>query len=343
MLGVTDVLGIELDKFAVATAYFAGHDRLQADVAALSPHSYPCTGLIASPPCPTFSTAGKGAGRRDIEHVIACARDLAGGRDTRAEHRAKCEDGRSMLTVEPLRWALAFRPEWVALEQVPPVLSIWELFARLLAECGYSTWTGILEAERYGVPQTRERAFLLARQDGKPCHPPAPTHQRYVPGQAAFEAPQATIDGEILPWVSMAEALGCDDEGMLEWHGERCAVPKDEPVPVITSKARSAEWVYRNGSQANAAVRRLDLPAPTVHFGHRSNKVTWTTERRAVRVTVQEGAILQGFPPDYPWSGPRTQQLLQVGNAVPPPLARVVLAELVDGVVLERAAKQALR
>ncbi|HVA19899.1 MAG TPA: DNA cytosine methyltransferase, partial [Solirubrobacteraceae bacterium] len=129
---------------------------------------------------------------------------------------------------------------------------------------------------------------------------------------------------------------------------------------------RRGEWAWRNGNQSNAAIRASAEPAPTVHFGHRSNQVEWvpgwagkrpaTTvacdrrihppghkqnasdppgryqQRRganAVRVTVSQAAVLQGFPADYPWQGARTRQFEQVGNAVPPPLARRVLQEAI--------------
>lgn len=199
-------LGIEWDEAACATREAAGHRTLRADVAELDPLNFaPCVLLIASPPCQAFSAAGKGDGHKDVPLILAAARDLGQGRDTRAQVQGQLADERSLLVVEPLRWALALRPAYIACEQVPPVLELWRVFADALRTAGYSAWAGILSAEEYGVPQTRKRAILMASLKGS-VSPPRATHQAYEPGVEAAEV--HTLEGTLKPWVSMAEALG---------------------------------------------------------------------------------------------------------------------------------------
>lgn len=141
---------------------------------------------------------------------------------------------------------------------------------------------------------------------------------------------------------------------MTERHGDRPTTPEDQPAPVITSKARTASWVYVNGNQERVGVRvrpvpvPVSEPAPTLGAqGLAKGRDQWTTERpattvagdpriaeaghhdrqmnNAVRVSVQEAAILQSFPPDYPWQGSRTAQYRQIGDAVPPLMAAAVI------------------
>ena len=284
-----DPLGVEWDEAACLTREAAGLRTLWADVSELDPADFaPCEVLIASPPCQAWSMAGKRGGERDKQHVVRCALELAAGSDTRAEHRSHCEDERSILVVEPLRWALALEPDFLAFEQVPPVLELWSLYAQILGERGWRAWAGVLSAERFGVPQTRRRAILMGSRVG-PVEPPRATHQAYVKGEP--QRHEVTLDGELLPWVSMAEALGwdvgvpaptvtagggesggvevfarggaCPDRpvalrvprggGMTERHGDRRDHPVSEPAPAVRKMARSAVWV--NGNQANAARR----------------------------------------------------------------------------------------
>lgn len=246
--GIADLgikpLGIEWDDAACATREAAGHPTLQADVSELNPRDFaPCDLLIASPPCQAWSMAGKRKGQEDIERVYKLTDWIEAGSPN--FDVGEWADDRSRLVTEPLRWALELRPRFIALEQVPPVLDYWKYVGQILRRWGWGVWTGILEAERYGVPQTRERAILMAEMEGQP-HPPTPTHQRYVPGEPARH--DVTLEGEVLPWVSMADALG--------WN---------EPVATgnFTAKQRDLDG-KRSKAGSVRYEREADAPAPTV-------------------------------------------------------------------------------
>lgn len=157
----------------------------------------------ASPVCPTFSAAGKGSGRKQMPLVLEAIKD--GTWVDIDELRAwsdSLEDARTGLTLVPLHYAYRFSPTYIAYEQVPAVLPIWEAYAEVLREWGYSVWTGRVTSEMYGVPQTRQRAILIARRDGKEAKAPTPTHSRY------YSRTPEKLDAGMKPWVSMAEALG---------------------------------------------------------------------------------------------------------------------------------------
>lgn len=170
LLGRTDVIGVELDAMTCATRLAAGHETIQASVADLDPlQFFGYEGLIASPPCQSFSSAGLQRGLADV---------------------------RGQLVFEVLRYAQAIRPQWIACEQVKEVLPIWRSIAAELRLLGYYTWAGLLNAADFGVPQSRIRAFLLASRTR--FTPPQPTHSDKH-GQTLF--------GALQPWVTMAEAL----------------------------------------------------------------------------------------------------------------------------------------
>jgi len=351
-------LGIELDTTASATAVAAGHERLIDDVAALDPWEFaPLWGLIASPPCQAYSVAGHRLGRLDKRHVIACAHDLAAGRDTRAARLRACEDDRSLLTVEPLRFVLALRPRWVAMEQVPPVAELWSIFAELLSDHGYSRATGVLSAERYGVPQVRKRAFLIASLDGE-VNLPEPSHRSFHPRR--HRTPEEEL--HLPQWVSMAEALGWGEEPATLRSNHTSSgrhpggAPRSLDRPAFTLISSSCAWKIEPGSRGatgagrstgrhsngcsedcrrcgehrqkgskDCARRPLSCSRPRKPAAQRCS--VHPCSREAVRVTVEQAGVLQGFRHDYPWHGSRLQRFRQIGNAVCPPLARLVLRE----------------
>jgi DNA (cytosine-5)-methyltransferase 1 len=202
--------GIENMKEARATRDAAGLETIHDDVWTFRPKYVArggalvpiASGLIASPPCQTFSAAGKGSGRKALDDVLTVlpqVKDM-----TLAELRKAGEvfgDDRTALVLTPLWFALHHDYEWLAWEQVPTVLPVWQACAEALREAGWSVWTGNLQAEMFGVPQTRKRAFLLASKTGEVA-PPTPTHSRY------YSRSPAKLDEGVAKWVSMAEGLG---------------------------------------------------------------------------------------------------------------------------------------
>jgi DNA (cytosine-5)-methyltransferase 1 len=100
----------------------------------------------------------------------------------------------------------------------------------------------------------------------------------------------------------------------------------------------AGRWEYAATTMPNASRRRLDQPAPTLAFGNDAASAVFLpvgadaraakADGRARRITVEEAAILQTFPADHPWRGVTTKRYQQVGNAVPPLLAKAVLAEV---------------
>jgi DNA (cytosine-5)-methyltransferase 1 len=303
---------------ANATANAAGLHTVHSDVATFyaGPGTYDA--LIASPPCQTYSMAGGGEGRRNLNRVLTAVRGA---------HDLSDLDTRTGLVLEPLRIALTCCPLYIAWEQVPAVLPIWEACAEVLREHGYSVATGILNAEQYGVPQTRRRAVLMARLDGVTALP-TPIHSRY------HSRDPKRLDSGVKPWVSMGEALG--------WSGEVEAVSnygtggdprnrgirhQDEPFSTVTSKTDRVRWQYSGSQMAHGTRRDLDQPAPTV-YSQRSANQTWKSPGESIKVTAEQAACLQTFPAGYPWQGNKGQVFQQIGNAVPPLLAEAILSAL---------------
>jgi DNA (cytosine-5)-methyltransferase 1 len=201
--------------------------------------------------------AGKGAGRAALDDVLRAIDDRAYAQPEKLRALGAETDDRTALVLTPLAHVHRDRPAMVTWEQVPPVLPVWEACAAVLERMGYSVWTGILYAEQYGVPQTRRRAVLIARADGVAAAPPTPTHSRY------WERSPQRIDDGVLPWVSMADALGFDGfsaqkvmgRGMVERYGERPGRDAHEPAFTIRASAGGMEpggFVLRSNYSSGA-------------------------------------------------------------------------------------------
>lgn len=303
-LGI-DPIGIEWDDAACLTREAAGLRTRQGDLTTMDPLEFDgIDGLIASPPCTDWSVAGK---------------------------QARWSGSSGWLVEIPMRWVRALSPTWVAFEQVPTVLPLWELYAEQLRADGYHAWTGCLQAEQFGVPQTRRRAVLLASRE--PFAPPVPTHSKFYPRDPG------RLDPNVLPWISMASALG--------WGFTKRPSTTVVARTHVDGRSTGGVRALDGGSGARETYRRAIAsgdwvhyrPSPTIVGSFRPDIVAAPGWRKAgdgprqntpgsVQITVQEAGILQSFAADHPWQGNRAKQFQQVGNAIPPRVAAVSLSSV---------------
>lgn len=307
--------------------------------------------LIASPPCQTFSVAGHGAGRKALDEVIEAIEQHAYKDPELLKEFGEQHDDRTALVLTPLAHVYRDRPEHVVLEQVPSVLPVWDAYAGVMWELGYSVSTRLLHAEQYGVPQTRKRAILIASQT-RPADMPKPTHSKY------YSRDPYRMDDGVLPWVSMADALKRFDYDTRYTQNNKLANqsvrPLSHPAPTVTAGHDSGNrgFIQENGvftiatpaevaalqsyptmlrsnygtggDASNRGERLISEPAPTLTS--KADRMKWDGERN---MTAGEASALQTYEQGFAWAGAKTKQMLQIGNAVPPLLAQRVLETLI--------------
>ncbi|MEU0314773.1 DNA cytosine methyltransferase [Nocardioides sp. NPDC006273] len=362
------LFGVDHDHAACQTAQAAGHERETADV---TTHPSPAwargRGLVSSPSCTLFSMAGSGVGRLVLDPLADGIRDILRGQDpatvrtrTRdaifpvalaeaqrgnAKRKAPLElekvaekaqeDAKiAALVLEPARRIVELDPEWVALEQVPEVLPLWQVYKHELRAQGWSCFALVLNAADYGVPQTRRRAIFGAHRT-RAIAPPPPTHAEHPQDDDLF-------GDSLRKWVCMADALGWgwEDEPSCTVSSGGTAAGGAEPFANAEYRRRLRDYVVdrrtnskaAGGSMAPTVTVPVTRPAPTLTGKAGTQWVIrpsqqWITGR-PVTVSVAEAGVLQSFPPDYRWQGSKSKQYEQVGNAIPPLFAAHVLAAI---------------
>lgn len=222
------------------------------------------------------------------------------------------------------------RPELVTMENVPRIGSsaVFERFVASLRSLGYHVAWETCYGPLFGLPQHRRRLVLLASLLG-PIDSPAPTNP-----DAAGVSVRAAIAG--LPPV---EAGGSDPSDPMHKARALSAVNLKR-VQASTPGGTWEEWpeelrapCHRKSSGAsfrNVYARMTwDDPSPTITtLAHNFGTGRFGHPEQDRAITLREAAVLQGFPPTYAFVSPGepihfTTVGRMIGNAVPPPIARV--------------------
>lgn len=230
-------------------------------------------------------------------------------------------DPRGRMVDEYLRLAAEIDARWLLFENVRGLLtargldgkpgSALESVRAALFERGWQTRVELLNAADFGVAQRRNRLIILAYRAGDGPAFPEPSHQQ-------------------ADWVSMRECLSMIDpvrhDEVIRPSGKMAEELRHiAPGSGVKSPGKSettrpgGHWGYKQG----AFVADLDRPARTVTA---SSQQDWVRDdvHGLRRLCPRECAALQSFPAAWQFSGKRAAQYRQIGNAVPPVLAKAL-------------------
>ena len=246
------------------------------------------------------------------------------------------------LLAEFERLALALRPDYVTMENVPGVATheVYRDFVAALAAAGYHVTDGEIFCPAYGVPQTRTRLVVLASRHG-PLVFPLPTHipEHYPTVRGMIGALPALTAGAVHSQDPIHRAAGLSP---LNLRRIRASKPggtwRDWPIDL------RAKCHQRPAGRTYVSVygrMSWDEPGPTITtecHGYGNGRFGHPEQDRAI--SLREAALLQTFPPNYQFVAPDERVYLDrvgrhIGNAVP-----VRLGECIAGVISADASRR---
>jgi len=269
--------------------------------------------VVGGPPCQGFSVFGK---RRFVNTQGYIPR----------------EDTRNALVYEYIRVVEALKPNFFFMENVKGFLSLdGGLFVNEVVqqfkELGYKDiWCEIVCALDYGVPQERYRMFMIGNNMGIDFVPPSPTHhpidsmmfpQYKTVGDAIMDLVEVT-ENEIPNHVPLKhKQIVADRMGHVK-EGGKLDVDSLPPELLVATRSDSKSGKVSNYSHVYKRLSRTK-PSTTMVPGHNAFPIHPTLNRT---LTAREAARLQTFPDTHVFFGTRQEQCIQVGNAVPPDMAK---------------------
>lgn len=328
--GVKVRYAVDSNRHAVAT-YVANHPRVSVlphDIAGLGADSLknklssPSI-IFGGPPCQGFSTSNQ----------------------------------RTRSTANPTNWLFrhyirlvsSLRPDWVVFENVKGILETSKGFflrtvEEALVEAGYSISRWLLDAKDFGIPQRRWRLFVIGSLAGVNIPQPLPTHTVPLSVREAIADLPVLRNGasiDVMPYRSEARSeyaqslrkklTRCGNH--LVTRSSFAILDRYRHVPQGGNWAdipKSLMENYTDVERCHTGIyRRLDYDEPSTVIGNfRKNMLIHPSQTRGL--SVREAARLQSFPDSYVFTGTIGLQQQQVGNAVPPMLAKTVFKAILQ-------------
>lgn len=277
--------------------------------------------------------------------------------------RRNVEDTRNLLVAEFARLVLELQPKFVCMENVPglldsPFRSVLDQSIALLESAGYRFDSDILrlDAYDYGVPQRRSRIFVVGVRDLRSPELLLTPRSRVTVADAFDGLPEPTN----YPELASTDCARLGPEDVRSRHATKSpyarALAGLAPDSSDFSEPRTHRrlWITNSllTSHTRAITRRFartspgtvesisryyrlawDLPSRTLRAGTGSDRGSYTAPRPIHPVTprvitVREAARLHSFPDWFRFNATNWHGHRQIGNAVPPLLAREIAAAI---------------
>ncbi len=304
--------------------------------------------VAGGPPCQPFSLGGKHVGQSDARNLfpeaVRAVRELKPRAFVFENVKGLLREGFTkyfnyvLLQLEFPDFVKGVREDWpdhhARLQRLKT--------AGRYAAVRYNIVVDLLNAANYGVPQRRERVFIVGfREDvGEKWAFPKPTHSRdallcemwlsgaYWDRHGVPNRLRPTAGSDILPTVERlrAEAIV---PSLRPWRTVRDGlVGLSDPVRCPNN--RIPNHVFNPGARSypGHTGSPLDEPAKTLKAGDHGvpggENMMLLPDGRVRYFTVRESARLQAFPDEFLFYGSWTESMRQIGNAVPVSLAEVV-------------------
>lgn len=264
----------------------------------------------------------------------------------------KDNDPRNKLFLQYLRFVDEIKPKVLLIENVRQILTsnkgyVIDTVKEFLEERGYNISYSILSAANYGVPQNRQRAIIIGVRKELGAFD--------FDSLIKYQLPKVTVNDALSDIEEIEDEVKKSAVGTVFKLGE----PKSEyqremhnsnhtlhnhlmyyPTPnvqkMISFVPEGGNWKSvpkelfksdRDNRHSNY-LKRLDSKSQSVTIDTGHNVYFHPVFNRVP--TIREAARLQSFPDDFVFTGNKGQQFKQVGNAVPPLLARAIANGLVD-------------
>lgn len=208
---------------------------------------------------------------------------------------------------------------------------------------GYKCYSKILNAADYGIPQSRERLFIIGSRDSENFDWPVPTHQNLKSGDNfSLKNSQFDMFGNSIrdPWVTVKDTLwknGHPDYGFLDYSKavlwvKNVVRPHDEPVTWSLDRVSPTIGAHQGAKLAIApyGVPDEQLARQQWHVLGRRQKDMPPVHVVHSMLTDEELLLLQTFPRNWYLHGTRMERAFQIGNAVPPMFAKKIGQAILD-------------